>query len=145
MKDYINTFFSLFCGVLFGFGLILSEMINPEKIRAFLDIFGNWDLTLGFVMLGALSVTIPTFYLLKNRNHCLIGAPITKPPSKQIDRALLQGATMFGIGWGLVGLCPGPTLTTLLIGNQSIYYFAVSMVVGMYLYEFGNKIKDAKK
>ena len=118
-------------GFLFGLGLIVSGMINPAKVLGFLDLFGNWDPSLAFVMGGALAVTIPGYYLVLKRPAPVLSTTFDVPVKTQIDRPLLAGAACFGVGWGLVGLCPGPAIAALGSGQIEALVFVAAMVIGM--------------
>lgn len=121
---------SILAGTLFGFGLSYSQMINPARVIGFLDVAGEWDPTLLFVMAGALCVTIPFYRLIMTRTRPLFNATFTLPVKTKIDKKLVAGSILFGIGWGLAGLCPGPALTTLVSGNLSVLVFVVAMFIG---------------
>ncbi len=125
---------SLLCGTLFGFGLTLSGMVLPEKVLGFLDLLGDWDPSLALVMGGALLVFMPGyFWLVKPRERSLLGAPFHLPTKRQIDIRLITGSALFGIGWGLVGICPGPALTSLVTAQWPVLLFVVAMLVGIKL------------
>ena len=124
---------SLFSGLIFGLGLTLSSMTNPAKVIAFLDIFGTWDPSLGFVMGGAILIASPLLYFFKNRNHLIIVSQIELPNKKNIDFSLVIGALLFGIGWGMVGFCPGPAISSIGLLNSFCLLFIGSMIVGFYL------------
>ena len=104
---------SLLCGLIFGAGLLISGMVQPTKVLGFLDIFGAWDPSLAVVMAAALAVSVPGFMLANGRSRPLLTARSTWPTKRDIDSPLIVGAALFGIGWGLVGLCPGPALESL--------------------------------
>lgn len=123
---------ALLAGLLFGAGLIVSGMTNPQKVLAFLDVTGNWDPSLAFVMLGAIPVMALTYGVMKKRHHTCLGQEVQIPTKRLIDMRLVLGAVMFGVGWGLVGYCPGPALASLLSGGMSSMIFTVAMVVGMW-------------
>ena len=110
------------CGTLFGFGLIISGMSNPEKVLNFLDIFGNWDPSLVFVMIGAISISAIYFFINKSK--------ITQ---SSIDKKLIIGSSLFGIGWGLVGICPGPAMVVLGTSNTKGLVFFLALLFGMFL------------
>ena len=114
---------ALVSGVLFGVGLCVSRMIDPAKVLAFLDVTGNWDPTLAFVLLGALAVTVPVFPLVLRRESPLLASGFSLPTKREIDARLLGGAVLFGVGWGLAGLCPGPAIAALVTGHLSILVF----------------------
>ena len=129
----MNKLVSLVCGIIFGMGLIISEMINPEKVLGFLNIFRDWDPSLAFVMIGALIISTPIFHLFKNNNKPLFLPSFSIPINKEIDKKLIIGSIFFGSGWGLVGLCPGPAITSLALLNVSSIIFVLSMFVGFYI------------
>lgn len=118
-------------GVLFGVGLSLSGMARPTKVLAFLDVFGAWDPSLLFVMLGAVSVHMVGVQLARRRTTTLTGEPLAWPTRTGVDRALVIGAAIFGVGWGLGGFCPGPAVVSASAGNTSAIVFAVAMVIGV--------------
>ena len=129
-----HIFFALLAGLLFGIGLTVSTMVDPVRVLGFLDVFGDWDPTLAFVMAGGLAVYLPVFYLyVKPRQTTVFGEPCQIPQSSGIDRPLLVGSTIFGIGWGLSGICPGPGLANLSGGLTGIWVFVVTMALGMIL------------
>ena len=123
-------------GVLFGLGLIISGMTNPAKILAFLDIAGAWDPSLIFVMGGAVLVGLIAFYLAKNRTQGFLGSVMHIPTRRDIDRPLIIGSALFGVGWGLAGFCPGPALVSLGSGELKALVFVVAMLGGMLLFDF---------
>ena len=122
---------SLICGIIFGIGLVVSGMTNPEKVIGFLSITHNWDASLIFVMGGAIITAGPFFYLFKNKEFSALGDKINWPNKKNIDKKLIIGSSLFGIGWGLVGLCPGPTISALATFDPIIVVFLVSMAAGV--------------
>lgn len=122
-------------GVLFGLGLMISGMTNPAKILAFLDLAGNWDPSLIFVMGGAVLVGLVAFYLAKKRTQSFLGGAMHIPTRRDIDRPLIIGSAMFGVGWGLAGFCPGPALVSLGSGEMKALVFVIAMVAGMWLFE----------
>ncbi len=126
---------ALLAGLIFGIGLTVSQMVNPAKVLAFLDIFGNWDPSLAIVMASALVVTFVGFRLTLAKTSPLFAENFSVPTNRTIDTRLAAGATLFGIGWGLVGLCPGPALTSLSIGGADAWTFFAAMVLGMAVFE----------
>jgi hypothetical protein len=128
----MQLFTALMTGVLFGFGLSLSEMINPARVIGFLDVAGKWDATLLFVMGGALLVTAPLFPLILRRARPLLDRQFFVPTKSAIDRPLIVGAAIFGIGWGLGGFCPGPALAGLATASPSMALFVVAMIAGQW-------------
>lgn len=119
---------ALASGLLFGFGLAASEMINPARVLGFLDISRVWDPTLMFVMGGALAITIPSFWLILKRAKPLFSDVFDVPAKNTIDRQLIVGASLFGIGWGVSGLCPGPALAGLITLNVDLVLFVGVML-----------------
>lgn len=122
---------SLVSGLLFGFGLALSGMVSPGKVIGFLDLTGNWDPSLAFVMGGGVIVTALSFRYVLKRSKPFFGPDFKLPTKTEIDKFLISGAVLFGIGWGLGGLCPGPALSSLAYGNTKIFVFVGAMVVGI--------------
>ena len=117
-------------GLVFGLGLVISGMTQPSKVLGFLDVFGHWDPTLAIVMAGALVVVAPGFAILGRRDTSILGVPLEWPGRRTIDRSLIGGAVLFGIGWGLVGLCPGPALANLAGLSPKVFGFMVAMAIG---------------
>lgn len=126
---------SLLCGLIFGAGLLISGMMQPAKVLAFLDIFGAWDPSLIVVMAAALLVTVPGFRLARHRGRPVFAAQSLWPGKVELDRSLVIGAALFGIGWGLVGLCPGPAVENLATLSPQVIVFVVAMAAGMLLHE----------
>ena len=125
---------SLLAGLLFGLGMAISGMVDPARVTGFLDLAGAWDPSLAFVMGGALLVFMPGYFLLvKPRSQSLLGEPIVAVPTPRLDRRLIGGAALFGIGWGLVGICPGPALSRISSGQPMIMLFIAAMVAGILL------------
>jgi uncharacterized membrane protein YedE/YeeE len=118
-----STLVALFSGTLFGAGLAIAQMTNPAKVIGFLDVAGAWDPSLAFVMAGALSVSAVAFHLHRRK--------VGPRPHAAIDARLLGGAALFGTGWGLAGLCPGPAVASLVSGSGQVALFVVSMIAGM--------------
>lgn len=126
---------ALIAGLLFGLGLYLSGMTNPAKVLGFLDLAVEWDPSLALVMLGALAVSSVFFYVARQRRTALLGAPIQMPTRRTLDRRLVLGSGVFGVGWGIAGLCPGPALALLLTGQWQVGVFVLAMALGMWLFE----------
>jgi uncharacterized protein len=122
---------SLLCGMIFGFGLIVSGMTQPKKVLGFLDIFGVWDPTLAFVMVAALAVTGIGFALARSQGRPALAAQHQWPTRTSIDAPLVAGAALFGIGWGLAGLCPGPALVNFASLMPSVVVFVLAMAAGI--------------
>jgi uncharacterized membrane protein YedE/YeeE len=129
----MRLFSSLLCGLLFGAGLLISGMTQPAKVLGFLDIFGRWDPTLAFVMAGALTVTAGGYVLARRQERPFLAPRHLWPTRKDIDRPLVAGAVLFGIGWGLVGFCPGPALANLAGLSPRVILFVLAMIGGMAL------------
>ncbi len=123
---------ALVSGIIFGLGLSLSQMINPNKVIGFLDVFGNWDPSLAFVMIGALVVTFISFKFILKRHEPLFEEAFHVSKRNQIDKALLAGAALFGIGWGLSGYCPGPAVASLGLGTSESIVMVASIYTGFF-------------
>jgi uncharacterized protein len=136
-------FTSLLAGLVFGLGLIVSGMANPAKVLGFLDLTGAWDPSLALVMAGAIAVSFFAFLFARNRTRSLIGADMKLPGARQIDRRLVVGSTLFGIGWGVAGFCPGPGLVGLGMGEVKALVFVAAMLVGMVVFELFEKRRSA--
>jgi hypothetical protein len=122
---------ALVAGLLFGLGLTVSQMISPAKVLGFLDLFDDWDPSLAFVMLGAIPVAAIGYRLARLSSAPLCAAAFAVPTQSKIDGRLVGGAILFGIGWGLVGYCPGPALASVGLGNSATLLFVAAMLVGM--------------
>ena len=129
------NFASLLAGLVFGLGLIISGMANPAKVLGFLDLTGKWDPSLAFVMGGAVGVGLVAFFVARRRTVSLLGAPMRLPTARGVDRRLVGGSLLFGIGWGVAGFCPGPALVALGMGNGKALVFVAAMLIGMGLFE----------
>lgn len=128
--------FEFLAGLLFGLGLMLAGMTDPSKVLAFLDLAGAWDPSLALVMGGGIAVGLAAFTLAKGRSKTLLGSAIFLPQATVIDRRLLGGSALFGIGWGLAGFCPGPALVSLGLGDAKVWIFVAAMVAGMLVFEW---------
>ena len=128
----ITNIAALLSGLVFGLGLILSGMGNPAKVQNFLDFFGQWDPSLALVMGGAIAVGLIAFSWAKRRKTSLLGEAMQLPTSTVIDRQLLTGSALFGIGWGLAGFCPGPALMNLSTLTPQVWLFVAAMLAGMW-------------
>ncbi|QOJ21092.1 MAG: YeeE/YedE family protein [Gammaproteobacteria bacterium] len=131
----MTSLISLLAGAVFGLGIIWSGMVNPAIVLAFLDIAGDWDTALLWVMGGAVSVGSIAFALAKKRKQSYLGAPMQIPAATKIDSRLLLGSLMFGIGWGIAGICPGPALVLIGTGNSDAVVFLAAMLAGMGIYQ----------
>jgi uncharacterized membrane protein YedE/YeeE len=130
-----NRFVEFLVGLLFGLGLILSGMTDPGKVQGFLDLAGAWDPSLAFVMGGAVVVGFFAFALARRRTTAFLGGAMHLPASREIDRRLVIGSVVFGIGWGLAGFCPGPALVSLGAGHWQALVFALAMLAGMAVHD----------
>ena len=126
---------ALAAGALFGLGLLVSGMANPAKVLGFLDLFGAWDPSLALVMGGALAVGVVGFAGASRRAQSALGLPMRMPTSNEIDRRLVLGSVVFGLGWGLAGFCPGPAVVALATGSSKAFLFVGAMLAGMALFE----------
>jgi uncharacterized membrane protein YedE/YeeE len=129
----MNHLATLLCGILFGSGLALSGMTNTHLVIGFLDVFGNWQSALAFVMGGAILVTLPGYRLVMKRKGPLCEADFSLPTNRKIDGKLIAGACLFGIGWGLYGYCPGPAIASLVYLNVDTVLFVAAMLLGIVL------------
>jgi uncharacterized membrane protein YedE/YeeE len=138
------TVYSFVAGLVFGLGLIVSGLSNPAKVLGFLDLAGKWDPSLPLVMGGAVAVGLVAFAIARKRTVTLIGTPMHLPQARGIDRRLVFGSLVFGIGWGLVGFCPGPALVALGQGHVKAFIFFVAMLAGMGIFELIEQRKSAR-
>ena len=129
----MNKLVALFCGTIFGIGLVISQMINPAKVLGFLNVFGEWDPSLALVMVGALIISSPLFHLFKNKEKPIFFTSFSISENKEIDKRLIFGSISFGAGWGLAGLCPGPAISSIALLNISSVTFVFSMFIGFYI------------
>ncbi len=125
---------ALASGLLFGAGLVVSDMINPARVLAFLDVTGNWDPSLAFVMGGALIPSAIAYAIRNRRREPLFDVAFHVPSTRTLDRRLVAGAILFGLGWGLVGLCPGPAIAALTTGRWEAGLFTAAMLAGVVLF-----------
>ena len=131
MKKHFGLLSQYAIGVLFGWGLIISGMSNPQKVLGFLDLAGLWDPSLIFVMLGAILVGLAGFYVANKRSEAFFGGALHIPNRRDISKPLVIGSFIFGIGWGIAGICPGPALVALGSGYVKALVFVVAMLIGM--------------
>jgi uncharacterized protein len=134
---------SLLSGLVFGLGLIVSGMANPAKVLGFLDLAGAWDPSLALVMAGAVGVGFFAFWVAKRRTLSLMGAEMKLSTSTRIDKRLVAGGTLFGVGWGMAGFCPGPGLVALGMGESKALVFVAAMLAGMLVFELMEKRRCA--
>lgn len=128
----MRLFVALLCGMLFGSGLTVSQMVDPNKVLNFLDVFGLWDPSLAFVMIGGISVfSLGYFGIVKKCSKPVLSDEFDLPTNNKIDKQLLLGAVLFGMGWGLAGICPGPAIANISGGDSKILVFIVMMLLGM--------------
>lgn len=130
---------AILIGTLFGIGLIISGMADPSRVLGFLDVAGIWNPSLVFVMGGAIAIAMPAFALLKRRSVSVLGEPMRLPAARAIDRRLILGSLLFGVGWGLAGICPGPALVLVGAGIPKGFAFALSMLAGMAIFEIAER------
>lgn len=137
-----NNLSALLVGFIFSLGLALSGMTNPDKVKGFLNIFGSWDPSLIFVMIGAIGVHFLTYKMIRKRKSPLFSAHWHVPQKSEITKSLVIGSVLFGIGWGLAGFCPGPAMTSLTTLSSTALVFVVFMLLGMLIFKvFDKKFK----
>ena len=127
-------------GLIFGWGLLLSGMTDPGKVKGFLDLAGSWDPSLGLVMGGAIAVAVVAFALATRRSSTLLGRALHLPTSREVDRQLVVGSLIFGAGWGLAGFCPGPAIVATASGEIKALVFVVAMLTGMVGFELLDRL-----
>ena len=132
---------SLLAGLVFGLGLIVSGMANPAKVIGFLDLAGAWDPSLALVMAGAIAVGVVAFAVARRRTVSFIGAEMKLATPRRIDRRLVMGSMLFGVGWGVAGFCPGPALVALGMGGAKAFVFVAAMLAGMGIFELLERLK----
>lgn len=130
---------ALAAGLLFGLGLIVSGMADPAKVLGFLDLAGQWDPSLALVMGGAIAIGLPAFTMARKRQRTLLGEPMQLPTARTIDRRLVLGSLLFGIGWGIAGICPGPALVLLGMASGKGLAFVLAMLAGMLLFRWSER------
>lgn len=131
----MSNLFGFVSGLIFGIGLILAGMTEPLKVKAFLDLAGAWDPSLALVMGGAIALGVLAFARAKRRERSWTGAPMEIPTNRTVDRRLVTGGVLFGMGWGIAGFCPGPALVALGSGMGAAGIFVVAMLVGMVMHD----------
>jgi uncharacterized membrane protein YedE/YeeE len=131
-----QSFAALLAGLLFGLGLVVSQMIDPAKVLGFLDIAGSWDPSLAFVMIGAIPVAAIGYRATRGPPAPLLDTRFHGPSRTRVDKPLVIGSALFGVGWGLVGFCPGQALASLVLGRWQSWVFVAAMLAGMVLYRF---------
>ena len=140
----MNVFFALLAGAVFGVGLLVSGMANPSKVLGFLDLGGTWDPSLAFVMAGAIAVGLIAFAIARKRTMSFLGLQMRLPTARQIDRRLVLGSALFGIGWGIAGFCPGPALVALGMGQAKAVTFVIATLGGMVLFELFQLLRQPR-
>lgn len=131
----MNTIFSFVAGLVFGLGLLISGMTNPAKVLGFLDLAGRWDPSLALVMAGAIAVGAVAFTLARGRNQTWLGLPMATPEPSRVDRRLVIGSVLFGVGWGLAGICPGPGVVLAGAGLAKGLWYCAALIAGMAAFE----------
>lgn len=134
MNTFLFRFTSLVTGLLFGLGMVISGMADPTKVIGFLDVAGAWDPSLMFVMGGALLVFMPAYFIvIKPKAKPLNASSFSLANNPHLDSRLISGAVIFGLGWGIAGICPGPAVSSLALGNRDVWVFFVAMLVGLFV------------
>jgi uncharacterized membrane protein YedE/YeeE len=141
----VKSLFAFAAGVLFGIGLIVSGMANPRKVLGFLDVAGAWDPSLAMVMIGAIAVGVVAFALAGRRDTSLLGAPMQLPATRGINGRLVFGSALFGVGWGVVGFCPGPAVVALGAGYVKALVFVAAMLGGMAIFEWIERARTKRR
>ena len=131
MSAFLRLIVSLACGILFGFGLSLSGMLDPTRVRGFLDVFGPWDPSLAFVLAGAVAASFVGIQIAKRMRKPTLASSFDLPSKTRVDARLIIGSALFGIGWGISGLCPGPAIASLALGLMPTMVFTTAMLAGM--------------
>lgn len=135
-----NNLIALIAGIFFGLGLTISEMVDPARVIGFLNITGNWDPTLALVMATALLVALPSFTFILRCHRPLCADKFSLPDKKNIDMPLIIGASLFGVGWGLGGFCPGPAITALVTLSPDVIVFVLAMLTGYFIVNLAKKM-----
>ena len=136
----MNRLMEFIAGLIFGIGLILSGMTDPGKVIGFLDLAGAWDPSLALVMAGAIAVGFFAFRIARARGITLLGGPMKLPDGEVIDRRLLTGSAVFGVGWGLAGFCPGPAVVATGAGYWQALLFTSAMLAGMAVHQLSERV-----
>ena len=140
----MNKIISLIAGIIFGIGLTISQMIDPAKVLGFLNVFEKWDPSLAFVMFGALIISSPFFHLFKKNKKPIFADNFSYSNNKEVNKKLIMGSSLFGAGWGLAGLCPGPAIASLALLNLNSLNFVVFMFAGFYLVKLSDLMTQAR-
>jgi uncharacterized membrane protein YedE/YeeE len=141
----MNALGAFAAGLVFGLGLIVSGMTDPSKVIGFLDLAGRWDPSLAFVMVGAIAVGLAGYRVARKRAAAFFGGALHLPTARSIDRRLVLGSLVFGVGWGLGGFCPGPALVSFGAGQDKAAVFVLAMLAGMALYELAERLPRARR
>ena len=141
----LNLLFAFAGGLIFGLGLILAGMSNPAKVLGFLDLAGNWNPSLAFVMLSAITISAVGYVISKKMTVTLLGMPMPVPPRQDLDIKLVSGSLLFGLGWGLAGICPGPGVVLAGSGAQKGILFTIAMLAGMAVFELLDQFSVTRK
>ena len=141
----MNALGAFAAGLVFGLGLIVSGMTDPSKVIGFLDLAGRWDPSLAFVMVGAIAVSLIGYRVARKRAKAFFGGALHLPTARQIDRRLVLGSLVFGVGWGLGGYCPGPALVSFGAGQDKAVVFVLAMLAGMALYEIAERALSSRR
>jgi uncharacterized membrane protein YedE/YeeE len=137
----MNPLGALVAGLLFGIGLLVSGMNDPDRVLSFLDISGHWNPALAFTMAGAITVAAPAFWLIRRRGRALDGEVLEHPAARRVDGSLVIGSVLFGLGWGLSGICPGPAVLLLFSGGVAAWILGAAVALGMYAAQLWPKHK----
>jgi uncharacterized membrane protein YedE/YeeE len=140
-RTLVYALFAFVAGLVFGIGLLVSGMVNPAKVIGFLDLAGRWDPSLALVMAGAVAIGAIGFFVAARRKTTVLGTPMLLPTTRPVDRRLVVGGAVFGVGWGLAGFCPGPALVALGTGHLKAIVFVAAMLAGMLAFEWLEKMR----
>jgi uncharacterized membrane protein YedE/YeeE len=135
MKNSLAKLGEFAAGLFFGWGLMIAGMTDPSKVLGFLDLAGQWDPSLAFVMGGAIVVGVVAFAVARRRTTSFLGGALRLPTRRDIDQRLVVGSLLFGVGWGLAGFCPGPGVVSMATGQPKAVVFVIAMLVGMWIFE----------
>lgn len=141
----MRLLFAIAAGGLFGAGLLVSGMTDTRKVQGWLDFFGNWDPTLAFVLGGAILPMLIAWRVAEKRSAAMLGTPIPPRPQPLLDKRLIVGSILFGFGWALAGLCPGPAMASLTYGGAQGIVFFLAMVAGMLIWHVASRSVEARK